>query len=52
VVTLLLGLAERDPAAYEGATGPLLVWLTRLAVRRQVSEDYGLLTGRRAHGCR
>lgn len=40
VVTLLLGLAERDPAAYEGATGPLLVWLTRLAVQRQVSEDY------------
>ena len=37
VVTLLLGLAERDPAAYEGATGHLLVWLTRLAVQRQVS---------------
>ena len=40
VVTLLLGLAERDPATYEGATGHLLVWLTRLAVQRQVSEDY------------
>lgn len=40
VVTLLLGLAERDPAAYEGATGHLLVWLTRLAVQRQVPEDY------------
>jgi AP-2 complex subunit alpha len=40
VVTLLLGLAERDPAAYEAATGHLLVWLTRLAVQRQVAEDY------------
>jgi AP-2 complex subunit alpha len=40
VVTLLLGLAERDPGAYEAATGHLLVWLTRLAVQRQVSEDY------------
>jgi AP-2 complex subunit alpha len=40
VVTLLAGLAERDPAAYEGATGLLLVWLTRLAVQRQVSGDY------------
>ena len=40
VVTLLAGLAERDPAAYEGATGHLLVWLTKLAVQRQVSDDY------------
>ena len=38
VVTLLLGLAERDPVAYEGATGHLLVWLTRLAVQRQVGR--------------
>lgn len=40
VVTLILGLAEKDPAAYEGATGPLLVWLTRLAVNRHVTDDY------------
>jgi AP-2 complex subunit alpha len=40
VVTLLAGLAERDPASYEGAIGHLLVWLTRLAVQRQVTEDY------------
>ncbi len=40
VVTLILGLAERDPAAYENATGHLLVWLTRLAVQKNVAEDY------------
>lgn len=40
VVTLILGLAEKDPSAYEGATGPLLVWLTRLAVNRHVTDDY------------
>jgi len=37
VVTLLLGLAERDAAPYESSTGHLLVWLTRLAVQRQAS---------------
>lgn len=40
VTTLLLGLAEKDPSAYESATGHLLVWLTRLAVNKHVSEDY------------
>jgi AP-2 complex subunit alpha len=40
VVTLLSGLAERDPASYEAATGHLLVWLTRLAVNKHVTEDY------------
>ena len=40
VVTLLTGLAERDPAPYEAVTGHLLVWLTRLAVQRQVTEEY------------
>ena len=40
VVTLLLGLAERDPAAYENCTGHLLVIMTRLAINKQVQEDY------------
>lgn len=40
VTTLILGLAERDPAAYEAATGHLLVWLTRLAVNRTATDDY------------
>lgn len=40
VVTLIQGLAERDPGSYEAATGHLLVWLTRLAVNKHVSEDY------------
>lgn len=40
VVTLILGLAERDSVAYEACTGHLLVWLTRLAVNRTASEDY------------
>jgi AP-2 complex subunit alpha len=40
VTTLIMGLAERDPAAYEAATGHLLVWLTRLAVNKHVTEDY------------
>ncbi len=40
IITLIHGLAERDPAAYENCTGHLLVWLTRLAVQRQVPEDY------------
>lgn len=39
-ITLISGLAERDPAAYENCTGHLLVWLTRLAVQKQVGEDY------------
>ena len=41
VVTLILGLAEREPTAYEGSTGHLLVWLTRLAVQRQVRARGG-----------
>ena len=39
-VTLILGLAEREPAAYELVTGHVLVWLTRLAVNKQVSDEY------------
>jgi AP-2 complex subunit alpha len=41
VITLIHGLAEKDPAAYENCTGHLLVWLTRLAVQKTVPEDYG-----------
>ena len=40
VVTLILGLAERDPQAYENCTGHLLVIMTRLAIQKQVNEDY------------
>lgn len=40
VVTLITGLAERDPGSYEAVTGHLLVWLTKLVVHRSVSEDY------------
>ena len=40
VVTLILGLAERDPSAYENCIGHLLVIMTRLAIQKQVGEDY------------
>ena len=39
-MTLILGLAEREPAAYELVTGHVLVWLTRLAVNKQLADEY------------
>jgi len=43
VVSLILGLTEaagKDASAYDGCTSHLLVLLTKLAVRKDVSEDY------------
>ena len=43
VVSLILGLAEaagKEAGAYDGCTSHLLVLLTKLAVRKEVSEDY------------
>ena len=39
-MTLILGLAEREPAAYEHVTGHVLVWLTRLVVNKQLPDEY------------
>lgn len=40
LVTLIQGLAEKNPEVYDSATGHLLVWLTKSALQKQLPEDY------------